>query len=212
MQKYWLLVERAICFFIWKNANHHISSGAIEFSLITVQYGTADDYVFKHYEKNLVNYPFGIQSRMFANPLCWKVKEGDFGYSHFERKGCWGFGGEGKMIGPSTFLFLAHNVEFFTEEDFTTNNYTALRTIDELNQRLFNKYGQILSAFPFFSSKVIQIMFMPMHYAKNVDHSGFTSDNNKKYVYSDIFIDQEGIIIRYAVNLDDLLSAILKRY
>ena len=196
-------------FFTWKNAHHHIASGAIEYSLISVSYGTADDYVFEYYAKNLVNYPFGLQSKKFANPLSWKVKEGDFGYSHFEHKGCLGFGGEGKMIGFSTFLFLAHNVEFFTEADFAPNNHTTLRTIDELNQRLFNRYGETLGALPFLYGKVLQVMFMPMHYAQKVDHSGFTLDKNKKYVYSDIYADKDTIIIRYAANLDELLSAIM---
>jgi len=196
-------------FFTWKNAHRHIASGAIEYNLISISYGTADDYVFKYYTKNLTNYPFGLQSKMFADPFNWKVKEGDFGYSQFEHKGCLGFGGQGKMIGPSTFLFLAHNVEFFTKEDFTQSNHTAIRTIDELNQRLFNRYGEMLGAFSFLYGKVLQVMFMPIHYAKKVDHSGFTEDKNKKYVYSDIFIDTDTVIIRYAVNLDELLSAML---
>lgn len=196
-------------FFTWKNAHHHIASGAIEYNLISVSYGTADDYVFKYYAKNLTNYPFGLQSKMFADPLSWRIKDGDYGYSHFEHKGCLGFGGEGKMIGFSTFLFLAHNIEFFTEEDFSPDNYTALRTIDELNQRLFNRYGETLGVLPFLYGKVLQVMFMPMHYAQHVDHSGFTLDKNKKYVYSDIYVDTDTIIIRYAVNLDELLSAIM---
>jgi hypothetical protein len=196
-------------FFTWKESHHHIASGAIEYNLISVSYGTADEYVFEYYVKNLTNYPFGLQSKMFANPSGWKVKESDSGYSHFEHKGCLGFGGEGKMIGPSTFLFLVHNVEFFNEKDFAPNNHTALRTIDELNQRLFNRYGEKLGALPFLYGRVLQFMFMPMHYAQKVDHSGFTLDRNKKYVYSDIFVDTDTIIIRYAVNLDELLSAMM---
>lgn len=196
-------------FFTWKNAHYHIASGAIEYNMISLSYGTADDYVFKYYTKHLAKYPFGLQSKMFAEPLNWRVKDGEFGYSHFEHKGCLGFGGEGKMIGSSTFLFLAHNVEFFIEEDFSPNNHTALRTIDELNQRLFNRYGEMLGVLPFLHGKVLQVMFMPMHYAQKVDHSGFTLDKNKKYVYSDIYTDTDTIIIRYAVNLEELLSAIM---
>ena len=196
-------------FFIWKNAHHHIASGAIEYNFISVSYGTEDDYVFEYYTKNLTNFPFGLQSKMFANPLNWNVKEGNLGYSHFEHKGCLGFGGEGKMIGCSTFLFLAHNIEFFTEGDFSPNNHTAIQAIDELNQRLFNRYGEVLGKLPFLHGKVLQVMFMPMHYARNVDHSGFTLVKNRKYVYSDIYVDTDTIIIRYAVNIDELLAAIL---
>jgi hypothetical protein len=64
----------------------------------------------------------------------------------FEHKGCLGFGGEGKIIGPSTFLFLAQNVEFFIKEDFAPNNHTAIRIV----------------------------VFMPIHYARDVDRSGST--------------------------------------
>lgn len=196
-------------FFSWKRAHQHIASGAIEYDLISVSYGNADDYVFDYYTKNLANYPFDIHSKMFANPIDWKVKEAEWGYSHFKHKGCLGFGGEGKMIGSSTFLFLAHNVEFFNKEDFTSNNHTSLRTIDELNQRLFNRYGEILASFPFLKGRVLQVMFMPMHYGQDVDNSGFTLDRNKKYVYSDIYVETDTIIIRYAVNLDKLMSAMM---
>lgn len=197
-------------FFSWKKAHQHIASGAIEYNLISVSYGNSDDFVFEYYTKNLTNYPFNLQFKMFDNPLSWKVKEGEMGYSHFENKGCLGFGGEGKIIGCSTFLFLAHNVEFFVKDDFSPNNYTALRTIDELNQRLFNRYGETLALSSFLFGKVLQIMFMPMHYAQDVDHSGFTLDRNKKYVYSDSYVDTDTVIIRYAVNLDELLSAMMK--
>jgi hypothetical protein len=197
-------------FFSWKKAHQHISSGAIEYDLISLSYGSADDYVFEYFTKNLSNYPFNLRSKMFTNPLDWKVKESEWGYSHFEHKGCLGFGGEGKMIGASTFLFLAHNVEFYIKEDFTPDNHTALRTIDELNLRLFNRYGEMLSSSSLLKGRVLQFMYMPMHYAQRVDHSGFTLDRDKKYVHSDIYVGTDTIIIRYAVKLDKLMSDIMK--
>ena len=196
-------------FFAWKNTYQHIASGAIEYNQISIPYGSSDDYVFDYYTKNLARFPFNLQSKMFSNPLNWKVEEGELGYTHFEHKGCLGFGGEAKMIGIYTFLFLAHNIELFVSEDLTTNNYTALRTIDELNQRLFNRYGEMLAVTPFLKGKVLQVMFMPMHYAKKVDRSGFTLDRNKKYVYSDSYVDADTIIIRYSAHLDELLSAMM---
>ncbi|WP_239615470.1 YecA family protein [Cohnella mopanensis] len=196
-------------FFSWKNAHQHIASGAVEYDQISVSYGSSDDYVFDYYTKKLAHFPFNLQSKMFSNPFSWKVKEGELGYTQFEHKSCLGFGGEAKMIGTSTFLFLAHNIEFFISEDFTPNNHTALRTIDELNQRLFNRYGEMLAVLPFLKGRVLQVMFMPMHYAKKVDLSGFTLDRNKKYVYSDSYVDTDTIIIRYSANLDELLSAMM---
>lgn len=193
-------------FFSWKQAYQHIASGAIEYDLISVPYGNSDDFVFEYYTKTLTNFPLNLQTKLFDSPFSWKVKEGEWGYSHFEHKGCLGFGGEGKLIGSSTFLFLAHNVEFFTKDDFAPNNHTAIRTIDELNQRLFNRYGQKLASSPFLHGKTLQVMFMPMHYAKDVDHSGFTSDTYKSYVYSEGYVDIDTVIIRYTVNSEKLLA------
>lgn len=197
-------------FFAWKDTHRHIASGAIEYSLISVSPGTADEYVFEYYVKDLANYPFGLKSELFANPLGWKVEASNLGYSRFIHKGCQGFGGEGKMVGYSTFLFLAHNVEFFKEEDFTQEKHNGLRVVDELNQRLFNRYGETLGTFPFLHGKVLQVLFMPMDYARSVDNSGFTLDKNKKYVYSDIYVDKDTVIIRYSVNLMELQSDIMK--
>ncbi|MFD2880978.1 hypothetical protein ACFTAO_41675 [Paenibacillus rhizoplanae] len=103
---------KAICFYVEKNAHYHIASGAIEYNSISVSYGSTDEYVYECFTKDLMNYPFNLQSKMFADPYSWKVKESEWGYSHIEHKGCLGFGGEVKKIGPSTFLFLAQNVEF----------------------------------------------------------------------------------------------------
>lgn len=46
---------------------------------------------------------------------------------------------------------------------------------------------------------------MPIDYAKGVDHSGFTKDQDRKYVYSDLLIDGNSILIRYAIKEKQLL-------
>jgi len=147
-------------FFIWKKSHRYIASGAIEYDMISVPYGTADDYVYEYYTNKLAKYPFSIRSQMFADPLSWSIREGDLGYTHYEHKGCPGYGGEGKLTDSGMFIFLVHNIDFFTEEDLEPKNHTALRTIDELNQRLFNRYGEALGALPFLNGKVLQVMYI----------------------------------------------------
>lgn len=196
-------------FFTWKNMHRQIASGATDYSFISVSYGTADDYVFHYYTTYLLDYPFGRVTKMFMEPCSWRIKESDFGYSYFEHKGCLGFVGKGKFIGSNTFLFLAHNVEFFTQEDFMQKNDASLRIVDELNQRLFNRYGEALEGLSLLNGKTLQVMFMPMHYARKVDHVGFTQESSKEYVYSDIYVDTDTVIIRFTVDVDALLSALI---
>lgn len=196
-------------YFSWKEANQQLSSGAIDYSMIFVPHGNADDYIYKYYKENLSNYPFDVQSNMFTNPYEWHVINGEGGYSVFDHKGLLGFGGEMKKLGTSTFLFLAHNIEFFRSEDWDINNYNSIRVIEELNQRLFNYYGELIFNNSFFENKILQIIYMPPHYAEKVDHNGFTKRQDIKYVYCDINVMNSSIIIRYTVNIDNLMQDIM---
>ena len=185
-------------YLLWKSANYSIEQGAIEYDHVLVPPGVSDQHVFEYYTKTLVDYPFGLKYRLFANPLGWIVEEGGFGYSCFSHKGCLGFSGQGKMLGPSSFVFLAHNVELFSQEDLTPETRNALVVVDELNQRLFCRHKEQLGRLPFLHGKVLQVLFMPMKYARGVDHSGFTLDKKKEYVYSDAYVDADVIVIKFS--------------
>ena len=194
-------------YLLWKSANYSIEQGAIEYDHVLVPPGVSDQHVFEYYTKTLVDYPFGLKYRLFANPLGWIVEEGGFGYSCFSHKGCLGFSGQGKMLGPSSFVFLAHNVELFSQEDLTPETRNALVVVDELNQRLFCRHKEQLGRLPFLHGKVLQVLFMPMKYARGLTILG-SHQTKKEYVYSDAYVDADVIVIRYTVNLDKLLSAI----
>jgi hypothetical protein len=195
-------------FFTWKNANRHIASGAIEYNLISVSYGTSDDFVFNYFKDTLSDFP-SAKYELFSDPLCWTAQLAELGYLHIEHKGCFGFGGEVKRLGEHSYVFLAHNVEYFEIDDFTNENHIALKTIDDLNQRLFNRYSHCFNAFSILKEKVLQVLYMPKHYAETIDCSGFTKDKTRKYVNSDEYIYSGTIIIRYSVNTKALLDAII---
>ncbi|MET4561530.1 hypothetical protein ABIA69_002698 [Lysinibacillus parviboronicapiens] len=207
--KLFMMGGKSSLYFSWKDSNQQLSSGAIDYNFISIPYGTADDYIYKYYKENLNNYPFSIDSYMFSNHYEWHVSNGEGGYSTIVHKGLLGFGGEIKKFGISTFLFLANNLEFFRPKDLDINNYNSIRVIEELNQRLFNCYGEMIFKNPFFYNKIIQIMYMPFHYAEKVDNNGFTKRQDIKYVYSDINVMNSSIIIRYTVNLDTLMQDIM---
>ena len=192
-------------FLAWKQAHHQIVSGALEFGLISLPYGTDDEYAFDYFSKKLRDYPFCALTKMFDNPHYWRIGEPQLGFTPFDRKGCIGFGGDGKMAG-NTFIFLAHNTEFFKFDEISVGE---ILLVDELNKRLFNRYGKMVSEiFPMLRNGLLQLLYMPMSYARKVDNSGFTSDAEKTFVYSDIFVENNVAIIRYAVNSSELFSRI----
>lgn len=197
-------------YYYWKESYRQISSGAIEYHSIFVGYGNADDNIYKHFVDNLVTYPFDVKSDMFKYPYEWNVRENEFGYSTLEHKGLLGFGGEMQKYVNSTYLFLAHNIKFFAAEDLNVHVQTNIRTIEEINQRLFNLYGEIIFKDELFENKIVQIMYMPRHYAERVDHNGFTKDLNVKYVYSDISVIGSSIVIRYTVNEEALMQDLME--
>lgn len=197
-------------YYSWKESNRQISSGAIEYSSIFIGHGSADDNIYKYFVDNLALYPFDVESSMFKFPYEWNVRKNEFGYSSLEHKGLLGFGGEMQKYANSTYLFLVHNIEFFKPSELNVNTWNIIRTIEELNQRLFNLYGEIIFKDAFFKNKIVQIMYMPKYYAEQVDHNGFTKNSNVKYVYSDIKEMDSSIIIRYTVNVEALMQDLMK--
>lgn len=197
-------------FFAWKNSHRHIESGAIEYNHISVLPGMADNYVFAHYADNLFDYPFSLKSEMFSFPLAWKAQTGTHGFTEFMYKSPYGCVGEGKMISPSTFLFLTHDLTLFRQEDFSPQNLTALRTINELNRRLFNRYTKELNTLTSLRDKILQVVFIPNYSEHSTLNSEKESNKDKKYVYSNIQEKPNMIELSYSVKLEKLMSAIAK--
>ena len=196
-------------FFSWKSANRLISSGAIEYGQIMLDYNTTEDFTYDYFLNNLCEFPRG-GSGLFVDPLNWKIEDSQLGYKRFIHKGCRGFGGEIKCLGKDCYVFLAHNVELFTELDFTADAETAMRTVDELNERLFNRYADILSEADVLKRKTLQILFVPWQYAMKKHSNTYLADKSRILVYSDAYEGEDSLIIRYSTNPEVLLSSIQK--
>lgn len=145
---------------------------------------------------------------LFYDPLSWNIKNASLGYNLITHKGHRGFGGKIRCLGNNTYVFFAHNVEFFCEDDFSHDAHTALNVIDEVSERLFNRYADIISNFEILKGKTIQIMYLPLHYAEKKAIGGLSRDISTRIVCSEEYIDTDTIIIRYSVDIKKLMSAI----
>lgn len=194
-------------FFSWKLSNRQIVSGALEPGLLNLDFNETDRSTYEFFANTMREFP-RTGKGIFQDPLNWIANEEPWGYINLHHKGCYGFGGHIKQLKNDSYVFLAHNVEFFTEEDFKHNEYTAIKTIEELNQRLFTRYANLLSEFDILKGKILQVIFMPWNYANNKHSGGFVSDSARSIVFSDEYVDEDTVIIRYSLKEEQLLLEI----
>lgn len=194
-------------FFTWKNSNRNISSGAIEYNHLSLDYNESEGYTYQYFKELLCDFPkFG--NRLFNDPLNWTAEKVDLDYIRVCHKGYRGFGGEVKQLSPTLFLFIAKNVAHFCREDFLQSAHTALNASDELIQRLMSCYGSSLSNISVLKEKTLQLLFIPLNYAKTKYINGYLNDVSRTIVYSDEYIQDDSVIIRYTYNPEIFLNAI----
>lgn len=194
-------------FFLWKNMNRHISQGAIEYDSVNVDFNETETFTYRRFKEQLSDFP-RTGKGLFSDPLNWTVKDAPLGYKNFLHKGCHGFGGEVKLLGDNTYVFLAHNVELFNESDFSQNAHTALKTIDELNQRLCVRYAELISGLDILKGRYLQLLYVPWHYAEERTSYGYVHDSSRNIVFSDAYIEEHSFNIRYSVKLEELMDVI----
>lgn len=193
-------------FFAWKEANRCIASGAIEYDQIVIDYDRTDAYIYSYFKETLSEFPHN-SLKLFTDPLNWIVENGRFGYSQIQHKGH-GFGGEIKALSSNTVIFLAHSMDFFTLEDFEQKMHTALKTIDELNQRLCLRYSDLISEIEILKGKTLELLFIPWRYAVQYYADSFLNDPSRRFAFSDAYVEEDSIIIRYSVDPTVIMSAI----
>lgn len=194
-------------FFSWKSANRQISPGAIEYNHISLDYNTAEDFTYSHFADKLSDFPRS-GTGLFVDPLNWVSEDAPLGYKRLYHKGCRGFGGELKCLCNGIHVFLTHNVDFFTKDDFVPNAHTALKTIDDLNERLFLRYANLLSTFGILKGKTLQLLFIPWQYAKKNHSNTFLCDQTRSIVFSDEYVEKDSLIIRYSTDPNVIMSEI----
>lgn len=197
-------------FFTWKDSGEIIEKGAIRYDMISLASGNSDGYVFEYFKEKIKNYPLCDNDSLFDGFHSWKIKPKENGFYEYVSKINGNFGGDGHTYKNNCFLFYVHNIEFYKEKGYSEKIFGLISLIDDLNLRNARLYNNWFETNVVFNNKIIQLMFMPIDYAKSIDHNGFTIDSNRTYVYSDVITSGNNIIIRYTVNEEKLYSALEK--
>lgn len=192
-------------YFTWRDSNKLLSSGAVEYTEAFIDYNETEESVLSVFKNNYRNFPHHDYG-LFADPLNWNTSEDSLGYDLILHKGCQGFGGKIKRLPNDVHVFITTNVEFFTEQEFDFDQQTALNLIEEIVQRQFNRYCNLIGTIPILHGKTLQILYMPLQYAETLADHRFLMDSSKVLVYSNEFVDADSIIIRYTVKKDILFS------
>lgn len=191
-------------FFYWKSANRHIAPGAVEFNFLNIDFNDTDGYVYEHFRDCLCYLP---TRGLFDEPLAWRMQPAAPGFFEVQHRGYKGFGGVTKKLCSDTYVFFAHNVSFYSIEDFKNEADVTRTVVDELNEKLFARHGSYVGKLPIVNGKTLQFLYMPWRYAQIHHSDTFMCNTTKRFVFCDSFVDSDTICIRYSVS-SELLDAV----
>lgn len=194
-------------YFAWKESNRNISSGAIEYDQVLIDFNHTEVYTYHYFANNLDIFP-RTGKGLFEEPLSWIPNRENNEYINILHKGCYGFGGNIMPINEKTYLFLAHNVELYTGLDFNNTTSTAYALVEELNLKLFKKYSYLMAKFEILNDKYLELLFIPYSYAQRKFSDMLLSTSNTSLVFSQEYISSDSIILRFSVNPEFILSRI----
>ncbi|MCH4888932.1 SEC-C domain-containing protein [Acidaminobacter sp. JC074] len=197
----------ATTYLMWKESGEVVEKGAIEYSLMSIEHGYADSYVRDYFVDKLSSYPFEVKTELFSDFSRWNIRRMDRSdYYEYSYKMSNSYGGIGRLFSNNSFVFFAHNITMYSTEDYSDELMNLICLIDDLNMRNTSLYGHFYEKNNCFNGLSIHYIHLPFEYAKEHDITGYTQDAEKKYVYSEIHVDSDGIAIRFAVNSGKLLS------
>lgn len=192
----------AALFLLWKSENHHINKGAKRYHLIDVGYQTENEFVVDYFKNCLKVYPFISGDGLFSEPLSWKIGQLSSDVYSFCSKFGAGIGGSFIPLNNNNFIFQLNNTEYY--KDF--NTYIKYKTINTLLEELITE--GIRSLKNIFLDYKIQLMFMPIEYAKSVKPTDFLNED-RDYCYSDTIYYKGKWLIKYVVkDIDKIFNDI----
>lgn len=193
----------------WVEHNKEFSQGAIEFGTVYVDPYYVEQGLVKQFQEIEAWYPFESYFEMFENPCAWLIdNESVPGFFRIYNKAIWGYGANVRRI-DGCILLLAFNLRFENITQNSNERSAAVRMIEELTTRNFYLFEEAFKCAGLYNYSRIQIMYMPMEYAKNIDKNGLLTQE-KNFVYSDSYNDGDSILIRYAVKEKELFEAIIQ--
>lgn len=182
-------------FLMWKDSGHMLVQGALQYGMIDIGYTVENDFVIDYFKNTLKYFPFECKDNfLFKSPFMWKIEKLDNGEIQFVDKINKNFGGNLVKLNNACVVFFVRNVEFYEKEDLKKDYFENISLIDDLNLRKIKNIKPVLEVSERLKGKLIEIMFMPISYAKK---AGIRKDIDRKYVYSDFYECDDTINIRY---------------
>lgn len=193
-------------FIAWKESNYMFSKGAIKYGLVNLGYNTEVSYVWDYYKEKLSKYPWGVGHDLFKFPFVWNIEEKENGYFQYVNKLTSSYGGLIKKFDNNCFIFFSHDFKFY--DGFSQKQIEVINFIDELNSRKLNNCEAIFVNSKKFSNLLIEVLYIP-NTKQNINMNSI-ENNQKKYVYSDMEVKNDHILIKYSVNIEKLYKDIEK--
>lgn len=171
-------------FFTWKAHGRFISKGALQYGLLSLTSNIENEAVLNYFTKELKDFPFVNGDSMFNDPFLWKIcNEGEGEYS-YTLKYAKGFGGKYIVLPKRNYAFLSHNVDFYNSIVELQNCMNVIRLFDELIIEGLRSVENLFESQNLMVDSGIQIVFMPLEYAKRSGH--FINNNDERdYVFSE---------------------------
>lgn len=195
-------------FLMWKDSGHMLVQGALQYGMIDIGYTEEQDYVLDYFKNTLRHFPFECKDNfLFKSPFIWQIEELNNREVQFVNKVKKNFGGNLIKLKNNCTIFFVRNVEFYEKEDLKKEYFENINLIDDLNLRKIKNIKSILESSERLKNKLIEIMFMPISYAKKV---GIRKEIDRKYVYSDFYECDDTINIRYMINYENIKNDMIK--
>lgn len=196
-------------FLMWKESGEVVEKGAIEYSMMVLEHGSVDSYVYDFFVEKLAHFPFEHEDSFFDVFYRWRIRyQEEDGFYEFSDKISKSFGGYGKKYSNNVFLFFAMNTRLFDNLEYSVQFMTNIRLLDDLNMKNANAYSWFFGNNISMAGKLLHLVYIPFDKAQEEDNTGYTYDKSRQFVYSESMSCGDIITIRYAVNMNKLYAAL----
>lgn len=198
-------------FFIWKEQEYIISKGAIKYNILSIGYDTDNSYVLDYFNNELKSYPFISGDYQFNEPFAWKIIELDSNVYEMYSKYGPGYGGIFIPIDRKNYIFQVNNFEFYKHTNYFEKYQQIHNIIADVIVEGVSSLKEIFLRNEDNLNNQIQLMFMPIEYAKTVKPVDFLHED-RVYCYSDCLYYEGKWLIKFVVKdipklLNDLKQA-----
>ena len=192
----------------WKQMGHVLSQGAIPYDLVNFDSNSEDMYILERFENEYLGFPFEQNHPMFSSPFGWKVEPQVQGFFALTDKKAPLFGGYGKKLDFRSYIFFAHNADMLGGEFLTEQSVLPYLVADDICMRATYRYQDAFKFLSIIKDCFIELIVLPPDVAKERMKIDTFDKLRNRYVYSEVYISNKNIIIRYVLNSDTLVKDI----